>query len=522
MSSQNAVGGAKRLTLIAMIFAVSMTFIDQTIVSIAVPDLQNDLGLSESGVQWVVNGYLLALAALFAFGGRIADIAGHRRMVMIGIAIFATASALCGATPSGSFAEPWLIVFRVIQGAGAAIMFPAALAIVVSAYPQGERGKALAIFFGVAGGLTAVGPLAGGYLIEVSWRLIFLINVPIALAAIGLTLRAKPDDTRRPARLDVRGAVLFALGMGLLVLGLQQSAAWGWDSPATIASIIVGALALVAFVRAQLVTPEPLMQVRIFRGRGFAADAAILFFISIAFVPMFLFASMYSQISLGEDASNAGLYIGTFFFGFVIAAQWGGRILDARGAKPAAILGTAVGAVGFYLWAKSMPAADYDDQWWRLIVAGAGTGLVFGPISTDALNRAPGTSYGEVTGITQTVRNLAASLGLAVLGTLLISQNRSNIESTLASEGIPKSTADEVAQSLSQGSGGDSSGFSHGGEKAKEIFAAVQHDFGVSMETVFLVMAGAMVLAFIVALVFLPAGKVPEAEIDDDAPAPAL
>ena len=135
-----------------MVFAVAMTFIDQTIVSIAVPDLQKDLHLSATGVQWVVNGYLLSLSALFALGGRLADIAGHKTMVLVGIGVFTIASALCGATPTGSLAEPWIVIFRVIQGAGAAIMFPAALAIVVAAYPVDERGKALAIFFGVAGG----------------------------------------------------------------------------------------------------------------------------------------------------------------------------------------------------------------------------------------------------------------------------------------------------------------------------------------------------------------------------------
>ena len=175
-------GTNKKLALAAMICAVSMTFIDQTIVSIAVPELQKDLHLSESAVQWVINGYLVALAALFAFGGRIADIAGHKRMVLIGIGIFAGASALCGATPDGSIAEPWMIFLRVVQGAGAAIMFPAALAIVVAAYPQDERGKAMAAFFGIAGGLTAIGPLAGGFLIEISWRTIFWINVPVAIA----------------------------------------------------------------------------------------------------------------------------------------------------------------------------------------------------------------------------------------------------------------------------------------------------------------------------------------------------
>jgi MFS family permease len=131
---------SKRLVLVAMIFAVAMTFIDQTIVSIAVPELQKDLSLSSTGVQWIVNGYLLALSALFALGGRLADMVGHRTMVLIGVVVFATASALCGATPTGSAAEAWMITFRVVQGAGAALMFPAALAIVVGAFPLRERG----------------------------------------------------------------------------------------------------------------------------------------------------------------------------------------------------------------------------------------------------------------------------------------------------------------------------------------------------------------------------------------------
>lgn len=135
-----------KLILAAMIFAVSMTFIDQTIVGIAIPTIQDDLSLSATGVQWIINGYLLSLSAHFAFGGRLADIAGHRRMVVTGVIVFAVASALCGATPTGSLDESWLIVFREIQGAGAAIMFPAALAIVLNAFPISERGKAMAIF----------------------------------------------------------------------------------------------------------------------------------------------------------------------------------------------------------------------------------------------------------------------------------------------------------------------------------------------------------------------------------------
>jgi MFS family permease len=246
-----------KLILAAMIFAVSMTFIDQTIVAIAIPTIQDDLTLSATGVQWIINGYLLSLSALFAFGGRLADIAGHRRMVVLGVVIFATASALCGATPTGSLDETWLIVFRVIQGAGAAIMFPAALAIVLGAFPVHERGKAMAIFFAIAGGLTAVGPLAGGYLVEITWRAIFWINIPVAIISLILIWRSKPAEERHPAPLDYTGTMLITGGMGLIVLGLQQSSVWGWGSAETWGCIAIGLILLAAFVRFELRTENP-------------------------------------------------------------------------------------------------------------------------------------------------------------------------------------------------------------------------------------------------------------------------
>src|SRR5665213_4036144 len=178
-----SVGRSRNLVLAAMIFAVAMTFIDQTIVSIAVPQIQKELGLTSTGVQWAINAYLLSLAALFAFGGRLADTVGHRKMVTLGVILFAAASAMCGLTPQGSLAEAWIVTFRVIQGAGGAIMFPAALAIVVQTFELRERGRALAIFFGIAGGLTAIGPILGGYLTQWTWRAIFWVNVPVAIIA---------------------------------------------------------------------------------------------------------------------------------------------------------------------------------------------------------------------------------------------------------------------------------------------------------------------------------------------------
>src|ERR1700743_2041111 len=208
----------KTLILEAMIFAVAMIFIDQTIVALAIPKLQSEIHLSPTGAQWIVNGYLLSLSALFALGGRVADVFGHRRVVLIGVSTFALFSALCGATPTSSIGETWIIVFRILQGASAAFLFPAALAIVVGAFPVNERGKAMAIFFSISGGLTSVGPIAGGYLTQWTWRSIFWINVPVAIVAIVLTLRTDAGSERRPGPIDTRGAVLACVAMGRAVL----------------------------------------------------------------------------------------------------------------------------------------------------------------------------------------------------------------------------------------------------------------------------------------------------------------
>ncbi|MGE5281872.1 MAG: MFS transporter [Chloroflexota bacterium] len=509
---ENSGGANKNLVLAAMIFAVAMTFIDMTIVAIAVPSLQDDLSLSSTGVQWIVNGYLLSLSALFAFGGRLADIAGHRKMVVIGVVVFATASALCGATPTGSLDEAWIITFRVIQGAGAAIMFPAALAIVLGAFPVRERGRAMAIFFAITGGLTAIGPLAGGYLVEVTWRAIFWVNIPVAVIALVLTAIAKPENRKQPAPLDYRGTVLVSGGMGLAVLGLQQSSVWGWGSAVTWICIAAGIAVLAAFVRYELRVENPLIRVRVFADRAFAADNAILFLLMIPFVPLFFFASMYAQVSLGESASETGLYLLIFFAGFASASQVGGRMLDRVGARPSVVLGCAVAAIGFALWAHSLPDLSVGSQWYWIVLTGAGIGLILAPANTDALNRVPASRYGEATGITQTVRNFGSSLGMAVLGTILILENKANLESTLGAQGVPKGQADAIAESLSQGSANNSEGFTEvAGVGASHLYAAVQHDFALASRTVFYAMAAAMAIAFVVALATMPAGKAEEA-----------
>jgi EmrB/QacA subfamily drug resistance transporter len=509
-------GKNSKLILAAMIFAVSMMFIDQTIVAIAVPSIQDDLSLTSTGVQWIINGYLLALSALFAFGGRLADVAGHRKMVVIGVIVFATASALCGATPTGSLDEPWLIFFRIVQGAGAAMMFPAALAIVLGAFPIRERGRAMAIFFAITGGLTSIGPIAGGYLTEWTWRAIFWVNIPVALIALFLIWRSKPADEKHPAPIDYRGTALITGGMALLVLGLQQSSVWTWSSPKTWISIVVGIALLVAFVLYELRIENPLLRLEVFRDRAFSVDNIILFLLMIPFVPLFFFASMYAQISLGESASETGLYLLIFFAGFAVASQRGGQVLDKVGARPTVVSGCAIAAVGFYLWGESLTELSVSDQWYWIVLAGAGVGLVLSPANTDALNRVAKERYGEATGITQTVRNFGSSLGLAVLGSVLIVQNKTNIEATAAEHGVPKAAADEIAETISQGGGSAESGAHQVGGAIGKVVDNIPHDFALATQTVFYAFAGVMAVAFVVALWKMPSGKVEE-EVEEPA-----
>jgi EmrB/QacA subfamily drug resistance transporter len=511
MSSQHPAHAAgsgqsrKTLVLAAMIFAVAMTFIDQTIVSIAVPKIQSELHLSINGVQWVVNAYLLALAATFAFGGRLSDMVGHRKMVVIGILVFTISSVCCGLTPAGSYAEAWIVTWRVIQGIGGAIMYPAALAIVVSAFPVRERGRAMAIFFGVAGGLTAVGPILGGYLSEWTWRAIFWVNVPVAIVALVLTAIARPVTETRPGRLDVRGLVLISGGVSLTIFGLQQTQVWGWRNATTIGCMIAGVILLIVFVMAELRERQPLIQVRMFKIRAFLVENIVLFTSMIAFIPIFFFASVYAQVALGYTSQNAGLYLLCFFGGFAPGVQIGGRRLDRSGAKGTVVAGCVVAVVGLVLWGGSVTQLSLGHQWYYIVLSGLGIGMMLGPANTDAINQVGRLSYGEATGVTQTVRNFGSSFGLAALGTLLITVERSHLVTRLRGLGLPPAAAHSAASALasSRGSGAPSS---VPAALAAKVYHAAQLSLADGMRAVLYGMAVTMGIAGIVAIVGLRRG----------------
>ena len=221
------------------------------------------------------------------------------------------------------------------------------------------------------------------------------------------------------------------------IFGLQQSALWGWSNAGTWICIVGGLLIIGIFVLVELRTASPLIKVSIFRIQAFTVENLVLLIAMMAFIPVFFFASEYAQNSLHKTASEAGLFLLFFFLGFVIAAQIGGRILDREGAKRAVVLGCAIAAVGFGLWASKVDTLSFGKQEIWVVVAGAGMGMMLGPANTDAVNRASNLSYGEATGITQTIRNFGASLGLAASGTILLFNFRSHLTTTLRSQGVP-------------------------------------------------------------------------------------
>jgi EmrB/QacA subfamily drug resistance transporter len=491
-------GGSTVMVTAAMVLAVSMSFIDQTIVAIASPDLQDDLDLTATQGQWVINAYIVALAAAFALGGRIADVWGRRRMVLVGVIGFAVCSALCGATPTGSDAEAWMISARVGQGVFAALLLPAAIAIVYSSSPSERRGRAMAMFFGITGAFTAVGPILGDYLLEWSWRAIFYVNLPVAVAAIVCTLVAKFDDQRQQQRIDWIGAVIVAAGMALSVVGFTQSAVWGWDSVKTWLCLVGGTVLLVAFVVIERRTHEPLIKLQIFRSRAFRIDSAVLFLAMIGFVPVAYFLSIYANVSLGLDAGGTSTLLLYFFLGLLLAAQLGGRIYDARGAKPPVMLGCLVGAAGFVYWATQVTDLDAHSQHYPLLLAGAGIGFLLGPVSTDAVGRAEDASYGEVTGINQTVRNYGSALGFAVLGTILTHVFISKFTTSLEDLGVSHGDAESAAHTAATGNRESPSEIP---SRIREgVERAVTYDFAESVQVVVIGMAVALFLALLVAL----------------------
>ena len=406
------------LVLLAMTGSLAMIFLDVTVVGVALPSVQSDLGLGPSELRWAMNAYTLAIASLVALGGRLADSIGRVRCFVSGVAIFALASVLCGVAKDASL----FLLARALQGLGAALMQPSSSTIVINSFAPGERGKAMGVYVGIPMAFLALGPVIGGLLTEyVSWRACFLVNIPVAAAAIGLTAYAKPSDGPRLKQgMDPFGAILYLLGLPALVFGLQEVSALTWRSPVIQASVLGGLFFVLVFFLREWRRERPRLAVRLFGERGFLGDGIVLFCMQFAMTGQVIFMSAYFQVGLGFPPARAGAALMPMLLPVLVVVHVAGRMYDRRGARAPVLLGTALASIGLAIEAAAVPGGSYPLVAVGMAIFGLGIGFVMSPTSTDALSRVGPERRGQASGLMGTVRQVAASAGIAVVGSAVL------------------------------------------------------------------------------------------------------
>lgn len=409
------------LVLIAMTGALSMVMLDQTVVTVALPSMARELPLSASGQQWVVNAYVLAMAALVALGGKLGDKLGGVTTFRLGVILFFLASAGCGLAPHGSLGEPWLLATRGLQGVGAALMMPASAVIVMNAFSVERRGRAMAAYAGISQLFLAVGPLVGGVLTEsVSWRAVFWLNVPVGIVALVLVRLARPANVRcSDARINPVSVAVLVVGLGALVLAIQQAASWFWTSQTTLVTLGVGVLLTAVFTATQIRSRHPLVNVRLFSRAGFAGDVVVNFLLQFGMLAVVLFSSLYLQQLLRMSPIATGLAVLPLIVPITIGAQVAGRWYDRAGVRPPVLTGLTIATVGLLAWTVTLPLLSYPVQVPGMALTGLGIGLVISPTNTDGLGRVAPLQRSQASGLLQTMRQLGGTLGVAVISAIV-------------------------------------------------------------------------------------------------------
>jgi EmrB/QacA subfamily drug resistance transporter len=407
-------------TLLVVCLSIFMLLLDVTIVNVALPDIQRELHSDFEDLQWVVDAYALALAALLLASGSIADLLGRRRVFVVGLFVFVTASLLCGL--SGS--PVMLNLARGLQGAGGAMMFATSLALIAQEFPPQERGTAFGIWGATTGFAVAVGPLAGGALTDAfGWEWIFLVNVPIGLVTAAVTLARVPGSERDPsARIDWAGLVTFSAGLFCFVLALIRGNDDGWGS-AKIAGLLVAAVVLlVLFVAVELRSDRPMLDLRLFRVPTFTGAQIVAFAIHASMFSMFLYIVLYMQNVLGYTPLETGVrFLPVSLLSF-LAAPIAGKLAERFPIR--LFLAGGLGLVGLGL--VLMSGVEPNDDWTTLlpgfIVGGIGIGLINPPLATAVIGVVDPRQSGAASGINSTFRQVGTAVGIAGLGALLQSK----------------------------------------------------------------------------------------------------
>ena len=445
-------GQRKWWTLGAMCCALFAFMLDATVVNVALPAMQRELHGGLTGLEWVLNAYTVALAVLMVSGGRMGDIFGRRRMFLLGIAGFAISSAAIGAASD----QTWVIVGRAAQGASAALMCPATLSILSHTFPPEERGRAFGIWAGVSALGLASGPLIGGLLTDaVSWRAIFYLNVPVAIAAVTVALLAaeesRDESTRRS--LDIGGTVTLTLSLSALVFAIVDGNSWGWGSPRIIALLAIATAAAVAFVITELRVSAPVVPLDFFAARGFIGAAMVGLSVSFVMFGLFFFLSLYLQNVQGYTPLQAGVRTLPATLMIMVAGPLVGRVTDRIGPRIPLTAGMTITA-GSVLWMSFIePGTGYWFIAIGLTTFGIGVGLVMTPMTTAAMNALPEGKAGVASGVLNMTRMVGAALGVAVVGAIVQSLGQRRLYELLPPT-IPASAHARLNDALSLGGAG--------------------------------------------------------------------
>jgi EmrB/QacA subfamily drug resistance transporter len=405
--------------LIAMGAALGLMVLDETIVGVALPTMQRDLGLSATESHWVVNAYLVVFAALAAAMGKLGDMVGLKRFFILALVIFGATSLAAGFAQD----ETTIIAARALQGVGAAIVLPGSMAMMMTVFPPAQRGMALGVYGAVGSCFMASGPLLGGAFTEyLSWRWIFWVN-PFIVVAIGLVVLAAwrdPPRQVRGGRFDLGGFVTLVAGVGLLVMGLMQGPDWGWTSSAVMALIALGAVSLVVFVIVELRHPAPLIEVDLFANRTLAAANLIIFTGQFAKTSVFVLVALYLQQVLGMSALGAGLALLWSVLPIPVMAIYTGQITDRLGERRPALYGFAIGTAAFVWIAIFANGSGYWILAPGLLAFGIANCFFFVPPMRAVANALPDEKQGQAGGIMLTSQLLGGTMGMTILGIVLI------------------------------------------------------------------------------------------------------
>lgn len=439
-------GGAAtrgRWVLAATILASSMAFIDGTVVNVALPALQVSLNATALDLQWVVEAYSLLLSAFLLVGGSLGDHYGRRRIFLIGVVLFAAASAACGFAATIS----QLIVSRAFQGFGAALLVPGSLAIISNSFPENERGRAIGTWSGFSAITTAIGPVLGGWLIQhVSWRAVFFINVPLALLVIGISLRHVPESSaREKTRVDWSGAALAAAGLAALVYGLIESSRVGFGDRSIGIVLIVAIVLLAGFLVLEKRRSQPMLPLELFRSRTFSGANLLTFFLYAALGGTLFFLPLNLIQVQHYPATAAGAAMLPFILIMSLLSRWSGGLVARFGPRLPLVIGPLIAAAGYALFLLPGVGGNY---WWNFFppvaVLGLGMAVSVAPLTTTVMNSVPEDRAGIASGVNNAVARSAGLLAIAVLGIVMLTVFGRSIDRRIVDWRLPPSASQSL------------------------------------------------------------------------------